>query len=589
MKYTDSFHRLIKLPASIIMFLLCCLVSYSCGGSDDGISEPPGNSGTDPAPDPDDPSDDWRTLYNGIILPSVWPPKNINISSYEPMKVPYLETPPEVVPIDIGRQLFFDNFLIDNTDLERKFYKPKKYAQNPILKPETALETSKIPGASAKDGGVWWEPREQIFKMWYEAGWLNKMAYATSKDGVNWMRPDLNNGSNELLTLSRFPANSCAVVLDYDASDNERYKMFLRSPNADATDNAGYCMISSNGKQWSWFTKTGPCGDRSTMFYNPFRKKWVFSIRTLGVLGNSPHGRARYYREHSDFLTGAVWTKADVVFWCNADNKDTPDPEFNLPPELYNLNAVGYESVMLGLHQILLDENEIAKAANRPKITELKVSFSRDGFHWDRPYREAFIPATRVSGSWDRGYVQSVGGICTVVGDQLRFYYIGFKGGDPSSYMHSNGATGMATLRRDGFASMSTTGEGSLTTRPVKFSGKYMFVNVNCPAGELKVEILDKNNKVIDGFSADKCKAVTIDSTIQQVEWNSISDLSSLAGEEVRFRFKLKNGDLYAFWVSPSTNGESNGYVAGGGPGYTSNKDTEGKKAYEKANDFQKF
>lgn len=221
MKYTDSFRRLIKLPASIIMFLLCCLVSYSCGGTDDGISEPPGNSGTDLAPDPDDPSDDWRTLYNGIILPSVWPPKNINISSYEPMKVPYLETPPEVVPIDIGRQLFFDNFLIDNTDLERKFYKPKKYAQNPILKPETALETSKIPGASAKDGGVWWEPREQIFKMWYEAGWLNKMAYATSKDGVNWMRPDLNNGSNELLTLSRFPANSCAVVLDYDASDNE--------------------------------------------------------------------------------------------------------------------------------------------------------------------------------------------------------------------------------------------------------------------------------------------------------------------------------------------------------------------------------
>lgn len=103
-------------------------------------------------------------------------------------------------------------------------------------------------------------------------------------------------------------------------------------------------MISSNGKQWSWFTKTGPCGDRSTMFYNPFRKKWVFSIRTLGVLGNSPHGRARYYREHSDFLAGAVWSKADVVFWCNADNKDTPDPEFNLPPELYNLNAVGYEA-----------------------------------------------------------------------------------------------------------------------------------------------------------------------------------------------------------------------------------------------------
>ena len=111
MKYMYSLCRSIKLHACISMFLLC-LVSYSCGGSDDGISEPPGNPGTDPAPDPDDPSDDWRTLYNGIILPSVWPPKNINISSYEPMNVPYLQTPPEVVPIDVGRQLFFDNFQI---------------------------------------------------------------------------------------------------------------------------------------------------------------------------------------------------------------------------------------------------------------------------------------------------------------------------------------------------------------------------------------------------------------------------------------------------------------------------------------------
>ena len=45
------------------------------------------------------------------------------------------------------------------------------------------------------------------------------------------------------------------------------------------------------------------------MFYNPFRKKYVYSIRSQGVLGAAPHGRARYYREHSDFLEGAKWTK----------------------------------------------------------------------------------------------------------------------------------------------------------------------------------------------------------------------------------------------------------------------------------------
>lgn len=49
MKYTYSLIRSIKPYVNIIMFLLC-LVSYSCGGSDDGISGPPENSGTDPAP-----------------------------------------------------------------------------------------------------------------------------------------------------------------------------------------------------------------------------------------------------------------------------------------------------------------------------------------------------------------------------------------------------------------------------------------------------------------------------------------------------------------------------------------------------------
>lgn len=594
MRHTNSLSRSIKLYGAAIMMLLTGFATYSCGDSDDKGSNIPGitDKPTPDNPDPDEPSGS-ETLYNGIVLPDVWPPTDMDRNSYEPMKVPYLSNPPAVIPINVGRQLFVDNFLIETTNLERKFYKPKKYANNPILKPETDLEKnlkgSGIPGAIAKDGGVWWEPKEQIFKMWYEAGWLNRLAYATSSDGVNWERPNLGDGTNAIPTLARFAGNSAAVVLDYDAPAAERYKMFHRTSNDGALNNEGYSMVSPDGKQWSYFTPTGPCGDRSTMFYNPFRKKWIYSIRSLGVLGAAPHGRARFYSEHSDFLKGAGWTKTSVVFWCNADNKDERDPAFNLPPELYNQNAVGYESIMLGFHQIILDENEIAKAEQRPKITELKVSFSRDGFYWDRPFRETFIPATRTPGSWDRGYVQSVGGICTVVGDQLRFYYTGFKGGDSHSYMHSNGATGIAILRRDGFASMSTAGEGSLTTRPVTFSGKYLFVNVNCPGGELKVEVLDKDNKVMEGFSADKCKTVSMDSTIKQIEWNGSSDLSALAGQQIKFRFKLKNGDLYAFWVSPSTYGESNGYVAGGGPGYDSNKDTEGTKAYEKANTLPKL
>ena len=63
--------------------------------------------------------------------------------------------------------------------------------------------------------------------------------------------------------------------------------------------------------------------------------------------------------------------------------------------------------------------------------------------------------------------------------------------------------------------------------------------------------------------------------------WKSGADLSSLRGKPVRFRFELTNGSLYAFWVSRDENGRSDGYVAGGGPGYTGIIDTVGKAALE--------
>ena len=129
-------------------------------------------------------------LPNGIKLPGVWPPRDIPMN-YDPMPLPYLEKKPEIVPINVGRQLFVDNFLIEHTNLERKSHTPRKMSFNPVLKPETELEKGKYgnPGATAKDGGVWWDPQDGLFKMWYEAGWLQTMAYATSKDGVHWNRP----------------------------------------------------------------------------------------------------------------------------------------------------------------------------------------------------------------------------------------------------------------------------------------------------------------------------------------------------------------------------------------------------------------
>jgi len=105
-------------------------------------------------------------------------------------------------------------------------------------------------------------------------------------------------------------------------------------------------------------------------------------------------------------------------------------------------------------------------------------------------------------------------------------------------------------------------------------------VNVDCPQGELKVEVLDADNKPIAPCTLENCQPLACDKTLAAVAWKGADDLSALAGKPVRFRFHLKNGKLYAFWVSPDQSGASHGFVAAGGPGFTGPTDTVGSQAY---------
>ena len=134
--------------------------------------------------------------------------------------------------------------------------------------------------------------------------------------------------------------------------------------------------------------------------------------------------------------------------------------------------------------------------------------------------------------------------------------------------MYAGGHTGLATLRRDGFASMQTDSPcGVLATRLVTFSGSHLFVNLDAPRGELRAEILSERGDVIQPFSLDNCRPLAADVTRTRLTWNGVQDLSSLAGRPVQFRFHLHDGHLYSFWVSESRSGASRGYLAAGGPG----------------------
>jgi hypothetical protein len=503
-----------------------------------------------------------ETLYNGIVLPKEWPPKLLHVPR-DPVTPWYVTSPPAVIPIDVGRQLFVDDFLIENSTLKRGFHRAEYYPANPVY------------GQMPFSGGIWWDPKDQNIKL-FAGG-----SMATSKDGIHFNQVSNSGGGD-------------TVFLDMDAKDPQ--KRWVRFGIQNAASNRWENIhrynvwFSADGMSWGEVAKrTGNFyGDRASAFYNPFRKVWVYSIRWGAC-------RRRRYWEVKDLVNAPNWpdwkfsdeeglyrtyyfpdppsalTDGRPNFWTGSDSADFVRPDIGSSTDLYNLDCVAYESVLLGEFVIHRGEPEY-----RVKINEVCLGFSRDGFNFARPDRKAFCPVSDRFNDWNYVNVQSVGGCCLVVGDRLYFYVSGRS--------DHGMVTGLAFLRRDGFASMDAGPEGgTLTTRPVAFKGKRLFVNVDVPQGELRAEVLDAKGAVIAPFSADKCKTVRGDKTLQEVTWEGAGDLSALANKTVKFRFQLKNGSLYSFWVSPDESGASYGYVAGGGPGFTAHTDTVGIAAYKAA------
>jgi hypothetical protein len=522
-----------------------------------------------------EPNGAGQTLPNGIQLPANWPPRLKEVSR-EPSVPAYLTNPPAVIPIDVGRQLLVDDFLVAETTLKRTFHRAQYHPASPVLKPDKPWEMQGGAMAMPYSDGLFYDPKDQLFKMWYMGGYCTSTCYATSKDGITWEKPalDVVPGTNKVSTLYR---DSCTVMLDLAEKDPaRRYKMFRMTKGGSIVKNSyGLALhFSADGIHWTPEpVLTGPAGDRSVVFWNPFRERYVFNLR---------HGwgrpRLRRYWEARDLLKDAQWPEiVTPTFWTGADKLDYPHPGQNIVPELYHMEAFAYENLIVGLFSIGRGDldNKSPVDPGRPKPNDICVGFSRDGFHWYRPDHKPVFPYSENPADWNWGNIQPVGGGGLIVGDKLYVYVSGRKG-MPDGRRDAGGSTGLAILRRDGFASMDAEGEGTLTTRPLRFArGKKLFVNLQAPGGELRADVLDEKGQVLK-----QSVAVTGDSTIAPVAMKGGGDLASLSGKTVRFRFHLKKGKLYSFWVSPDDSGASHGYVAAGGPGFTGPWDTVGSSGY---------
>jgi len=297
---------------------------------------------------------------------------------------------------------------------------------------------------------------------------------------------------------------------------------------------------------------------------------------------------------------------------ASADEGDDHDPQVANPrgdyPQLNGMDTVAYESVMVGMYSIMQCLKTTASgqpsrvsdgACKGPEGNERDAVFlgwSRDGFQWSRPPSPRIpFAAENSSGSmknWNWYAVQPVAGNFIVMGDWLYFYVSAryFTNGNhsvPNNGTGPGGAfqtcqTGLAVLRRDGFASLDALSGSTahVTTRPLLWAAPGRFVFVNFDGISLRIAVVDADTgTAITPFTLDKSIALSNDTTRTQMHWQgeSADGLAGLAGRRVKFAFEWDAGSLFSFWVSPSECGESLGHLVGGGPGIGGDTDAKGR------------
>lgn len=365
---------------------------------------------------------------------------------------PYLAEPRRAVRIGTKRQLFVDDFLIERASeavlrrhglngsgsFERVWHTPRLESDEPVLPAAAGLDSAV---AIAYPGGLIWSASRRRYLLWYQSRLHMQLSLASSADLRTWqlhgpvhnvscaMRPD-GNDLRRLRAAARLAGASeaedaCKLDDVQAVATADGHELFLFVTQWPARKRAGLLYRSTDGLTWAPHARTGPVEDRSSLWWNPWRQRWVFNLR-LDWWGWTR--TQRYFETADAHLSEAslawrlpyvckpnapphVWDRlcASAVrtpmmtlptpwlFPDRADQHDYPNYDDLLlklgdapPPhqirmaqrvtDIYAAEVVPYESVFVGMLGVW-EGGQL----DHLKHMRVHAAFSRDGFHFHRP------------------------------------------------------------------------------------------------------------------------------------------------------------------------------------------------------------
>lgn len=409
---------------------------------------------------------------------------------------------------------------------------------------------------------------EGRLRMWYvcrdKANHPN-VAYAESRDGVQWTKPNLGiveyDGSKEN-NLTGLTSLEGTVFRDPNAPEQERYAYVTHLWTEGMVR-----FHSPDGLRWQRdrepLLRLG-ADTQNVTFWDARLGKYVLYLRGW-IRGADRKPYRRVVRAEMPNLTTPLAMDASEKSWrpwgkdkvavigdelpvvFAADESDPPDCD------VYNISALPYPSDprwYLGFPSMFQREGH-------PSRGRLEVQFtgSRDGIAWHRYDRKPYAPLGPADS--ESASMTFMGTGMVVRGDEIWQYGTGFwshHGDTESRKLKTDGTIYRYVQRLDGFVSADF-GEKDSTcvTAPVKVDAPTLLLNVDTGAlGRMRVGLANADGTPLAGFEAEACDVLRINSTHAQVTWKGQRDVASLQGREVCVVFTGTRAKLYGFRFEPS-------------------------------------
>ena len=360
------------------------------------------------------------------------------------------------------------------------------------------------------------------------AGREEALLYATSKDGINWVKPELGlvdfKGSSKNNIVCRGLSGAGVIKDELERLPERRYKAFYCS-------NSGYKMrYSSDGLNWGDEVSLPGVGEsdcHANMIWSPELKKYVGILRhydPIPVTGNRKIAR-------TESIDSVTWTKSETILEGTPQN------------QLHDMVIFRDGGVYLGLLGCM---NYPSKETRNRVRQHIELAWSPDSYKWYRINPGAPFISNSKSNNNEYGKMPYDWGCVfpsapVFVDDEIRIYY---GASDWYFFDWRKGGLALATLGKNrwaGYEPLNNNSEAIVTTVPLMLGNRISVTADVGKGGLISVNVLDSENVTV-------CSQV-IRTSCTDFSLSFESKSFDVAGKKYAIQFKVRGAKVYSFSI----------------------------------------